>query len=178
MTVIRPADPTETAYAWLAALRNTKGPTAILLTRHNVPVIDRAQYAAASNLEKGAYVLWQSKEGKPQLILMATGSEVQLALDAAKELAKEDICVRVVSMPSWELFETQPERYKRKVLPPACKRRISIEAGITKGWERYVGTKGASIGLNQFGASGPYKVLAQHYGFTVENVLKVAKENL
>ncbi len=178
MTVIRPSDPTETAYAWIAALKNTKGPTAILLTRHNVPVIDRSKYASASNLEKGAYILWQSAEGKPQLIIIATGSEVQLALDAAQMLAKENICVRVVSMPSWEIFEQQPERYKRKVLPPACKKRISIEAGVTKGWEKYVGPKGKSIGLNHFGASAPYKVLAQHYGFTVENVVKIAKEIL
>jgi len=176
MTVIRPADPTETGAAWIAALKNTTGPTAILLTRQNVPVLDRAQLAPASKLEQGAYILWQSAKGRPQFIVIATGSEVQLALDAARELAKENLMIRVVSMPSWELFERQPDKYKRKVLPPSCKQRLVIEAGRTFGWEKYAGAKGRIFGLDHFGASAPYKVLAKEYGFTTENIVRIVRE--
>jgi transketolase len=179
LTVIRPADPTETGAAWVAALKNKQGPTAILLTRQNLPVIDRAQFPPASKLEQGAYVLWQSAEGKPKLILIASGSEVSLALAAARELAKDpQLIVRVVSMPSWELFEQQPAKVKKAVLPPACKLRLAIEAGATMGWEKYVGAKGRAFGLNHFGASGPYQVLAKEYGFTPENIVKLAREML
>ncbi|MBU4427779.1 MAG: transketolase, partial [Verrucomicrobia bacterium] len=180
MTVIRPADPTETAAAWVVALKNIKGPTAILLTRQNLPVIDRSQFPPATRLEQGAYTLWQSAKGRPKLILIATGSEVSLALDAAKALAQEDPAriIRVVSMPSWELFEQQPAKVKKAVLPPSCKLRLSIEAGSTMGWEKYVGAKGRAFGLNHFGASGPYKVLAKEYGFTTDNIVKIAREML
>jgi len=178
MTVIRPADPTETTAAWVAALKNTTGPTAILLTRQNLPVLDRTQYPPASDLEKGAYTLWQSAEGKPQLILIGTGSEVSLVLEAAKVLAQEGIIVRVVSMPSWELFEKQKPRYKKEVLPPACKLRLTVEAGTTLGWEKYAGSKGRVFGLNHFGASAPYKVLAKEYGFVPENIVTIAHEML
>jgi len=177
MTVIRPADPTETGAAWVAALKNTDGPTALLLTRQNVPVLDRTQLPAASKVEQGAYILWQSEKGRPQFILIASGSEVSLALDAARELAKE-VKVRVVSMPSWELFERQPETYRRKVLPPSCKMRLVIEAGSTIGWEKYAGPKGRIFGLNHFGASAPYKVLAKEYGFTTENIVRIVREML
>lgn len=176
MTVIRPSDPTETGAAWVAALKNLAGPTALLLTRHNVPVIDRDQYPKASKLEQGAYVLWQSAAGHPRIILIASGSEVQLALDAAHELAKDGVNVRVVSMPSWELFEKQPEKIKKSVLPQYCRCRLAIEAGSTMGWEKYVGAGGRVFGLNNFGASGPYKALAKEYGFTTENIVKVARE--
>jgi transketolase len=178
MTVIRPADPTETGAAWIAALKNAQGPTAVLLTRQNVPVLDRTQLPPASKLEQGAYILWQSAKGRPQFILIATGSEVQLALDAARELAKENLRVRVVSMPSWELFERQSDKYRRKVLPPACKKRLVIEAGVTSGWEKYAGPKGRVFGLNHFGASAPYKVLAREYGFTTENIVRIVGEML
>ncbi|MBI2442145.1 MAG: transketolase [Lentisphaerae bacterium] len=178
ITVIRPADPTETAAAWIAALKNLEGPTAILLTRQNLPVIDRAQFPKANKLEQGAYVLWQSAPGRPQLILIATGSEVPLALDAAREVAKDGVKVRVVSMPSWELFEKQPDKIKKAVLPPYCRCRLAIEAGATAGWEKYVGAKGRVLGLNHFGASAPYKVLAKEYGFTPENVAGIARELL
>ena len=178
MTVIRPADTTETGIAWCAALKNTQGPTAILLTRQNVPVLDRAQLPPASKLEQGAYILWQSANGRPQFIIIASGSEVQLALDAARELAKDDLRISVVSMPSWELFERQPEKYRRKVLPPGCKMRLVIEAGVTAGWEKYAGPKGRVFGLNRFGASAPYKVLAKEYGFTTENIVSIVKEML
>jgi len=179
MTVIRPADPTETGAAWIAALKNTTGPTALLLTRQNVPVLDRAQLPPADKLEQGAYVLWQSEKGRPQFIIIATGSEVQLALDAARELAKEkkeNLRIRVVSMPSWELFERQPEKYRRKVLPPSCKMRLVIEAGRTAGWEKYSGARGRIFGLDHFGASAPYKVLAKEYGFTTENIVRIVRE--
>jgi len=176
MTVIRPADPTETGAAWIAALKNMNGPTAILLTRQNMPVLDRAQFPPAAKLEQGAYILWQSEKGKPQFIIIATGSEVELALNAARELAKEGMKIRVVSMPSWELFERQPEKYRRKVLPPSCKIRLVIEAGRTAGWEKYAGAKGRIFGLDHFGASAPYKVLAKEYGFTTENIINIVRE--
>ena len=176
ITVIRPADPTETGAAWIAALKNTEGPTAILLTRQNLPVLDRTQFPKANKLEQGAYVLWQSAPGRPQIILIATGSEVPLALDAAREVAKDGAKIRVVSMPSWELFEKQPDKIKRKVLPPYCRCRLAIEAGVTMGWEKYVGSKGRVFGLNHFGASAPYKVLAKEYGFTTENIARIVRE--
>lgn len=178
MTVIRPADPTETGAAWVAALKNTAGPTAILLTRQNVPVLDRAKYPAARLLEQGAYTLWQSGKGRPQFILIASGSEVSLALETAEMLAQDGVNVRVVSMPSWELFERQPEKLRRKVLPPACKLRLAVEAGVGLGWEKYVGPKGRIFGLNHFGASGPYKVLAKEFGFTAEHLVEIAREML
>ncbi len=178
MTVIRPADPTETGAAWVAALKNKSGPTAILLTRQNLPVLDRSQFPPANRLEQGAYVLWQSAKGRPKMILIATGSEVCLALDAARELAKENpqLIIRVVSMPSWELFEQQPDKVKKAVLPPYCKLRLSIEAGASMGWEKYTGPRGRVFGLDHFGASAPYKTLAREYGFTTENILKIARE--
>jgi len=176
VTVIRPADPTETAAAWIAALKNTRGPTALLLTRQNMQVIDRAAYPAASNLERGAYTLWQRGSGTPELTLIATGSEVELALAAARELA--DVNVRVVSMPSWELFEAQPQTYRDSVLDPACTRRLAVEAGVAFGWSRYTGTRGATLTLDHFGASGPYKALAQRFGFTVANVIAQCRQML
>jgi transketolase len=174
MTVIRPSDPTETAAAWVAALKHKTGPSALLLTRHNIPVLDRSQYPSAMNLEKGAYTLWQSAPGTPDLILIASGSEVVLALESAKHLAGETR-VRVVSMPSWELFEKQPEAYRQEVLPPACVRRVVIEAGCSMGWDKYIGPVGRKVCMDRFGASGPYKVLAQQFGFTTENVVAVAR---
>ena len=177
MTVIRPADATETAAAWVAALRNRRGPTALLLTRQNVPVIDRKVYPAAANLEKGAYTLWQSGAGTPDLILMASGSEVDLVLQAGKELAAA-ANVRVVSMPSWELFEEQPVAYRQAVLPSACKRRLAVEAAVAMGWERYVGEQGQVLGMTRYGASAPYGDLARKFGFTAANVTAVARSML
>ena len=178
MTVIRPADPTETGAAWAAALRNTQGPTAILLTRHNIPVLDRSKYPPAFLLAQGAYTLWQSGDGIPKMILIASGSEVSLALAAGAELAKDNLNVRVVSMPSWELFERQSKKIRNSVLPPRCKLRIAIEAGSPMGWERYTGPKGRIIGMNHFGVSGPYAVLAKEFGFTPENVVQIARDML
>jgi transketolase len=172
MTVIRPADATESAAAWVTALRN-RGPTALLFTRHNVPTIDRAIFPPAALLSKGAYTLWQNGQGVPNVLLIASGSEVSLAMEVSKTLALR-WNVRVVSMPSWELFERQPAAYRNDVLPPACTRRLAIEAGVPMGWEKYVGSAGRVVGLQRFGASAPYKILSEKFGFTVANVLSVA----
>ncbi len=176
VTVIRPADPTETAAAWLAALKNKKGPTALLFTRQNMKVIDRTKHPSAANVEKGAYTLWQSGEGTPDLMILATGSEVEIALDAAQQLEGKN--VRVVSMPSWELFEKQNKTYRDRIIDPDCKRRLVVEAGCSFGWERYAGRCCSMITLDTFGASGPFKDLAKQFGFTVENVLAKARELL
>lgn len=177
MTVIRPADPTETGAAWVAALRNKTGPTALALTRHDIPVIDRSVYPAACNVEKGAYTLWQSGEGTPDVLLLATGSEVGLALDAAKAVAAEGN-IRVVSMPSWELFDRQPDAYRESVIPSDCRNRIVVEAGISMGWDKYIGEQGARLCLDRFGVSGPYKALAEQFGFTVDNLSAMIRARL
>jgi len=173
MTVIRPADPAETTAAWIAALKNKKGPTALLLTRQNLDVIDRTVYPAANSVENGAYTLCDTGTGDPQLIMIATGSEVQLALQAAKALT--GVNVRVVSMPSWELFERQPKMYKDSVLLPTCTKRMALEAGSSFGWERYIGMSGAKVTLDHYGASAPCKKLEQEFGFTVDAVVEKAK---
>lgn len=174
LTIIRPADPTETGAAWIAALKNTSGPTLLLLTRQNLKVLNRNVYPAANNLEKGAYTLWQSGDGDPELIIIGSGSEVEIALAGARELAATRN-VRVVSMPSWELFEKQSFEYKESVLPKSCRRRLAVEAGVSLGWEKYVGAEGAVIGLDRFGLSGPYKALAEEFGFTTANVIQAAE---
>lgn len=176
MTVIRPADPTETGAAWLAALRNTTGPTALLLTRQNLPVIDRVKYPAASMLAKGAYTMVQTGEDKPDLIILASGSEVSLALKAAEQLA--DVNVRVVNMPSWELFAKQPKAYRDAVIDPACTRRLVVEAATSFGWAKYAGTHGTYVTLDRYGDSAPYQDLEKAFGFTVENVVAKARELL
>ena len=174
MTTIRPAEATETAAAWIAAMKHTDGPTALILTRQNLKVIDRATYPAASNVEKGAYTLWQSGEGTPDVILIGTGSEVQLAMTAAEQLAGE-MNIRVVSMPSWELFDKQDPAYRDSVLPPTCRRRLAIEAGSSMGWSRYVTDDGCMICMDRFGASAPYQKLEEAFGYTVENVVSVVR---
>ncbi|MBP5510770.1 MAG: transketolase [Kiritimatiellae bacterium] len=178
LTVIRPADPTETAAAWVAALKNKKGPTAILLTRQNMKVIERAHAPSASNLEKGAYILWQSNDvaNTPDLLMIASGSEVELALEAAQKIT--DKIVRVISMPSWELFAKQNQGYRDRVIDVNCSRRLVIEAGTSFGWEKFlIGCRAsATITLDTYGASGPYKKLAEKFGFTVENVIAKARE--
>ncbi|HZT99605.1 MAG TPA: transketolase [Ktedonobacteraceae bacterium] len=176
LTVLRPGDANETAEAGRIAISH-QGPVALALTRQGLPTLDRSQLGAASNVAKGGYVLLES-EGAAQLILIATGSEVSLALDAAKKLQQEGIAVRVVSMPSWELFEEQSEEYKEAVLPKSVTARLAIEAASPMGWERYVGTEGATITLNHFGASAPAKILFQQFGFSVDNVVEQAKKLL
>lgn len=174
LIVIRPADANETAQAWRVALEHRTGPVTLVLTRQKLPVIDQTKFASAKNLEKGAYVL-SDCEGNPDLIVIATGSEVQLALAAQEELKSEKINTRVVSMPSWELFEKQSEEYKEKVLPKEIKKRISIEAGSTLGWHKYVTDEGFAIGVDKFGESAPGEDLMKEYGFSVENAVRQVK---
>ncbi|HUT74317.1 MAG TPA: transketolase [Armatimonadota bacterium] len=178
LTVIRPADATETAEAWRAALHNTSGPTALALTRQNVAVLDRTRFAPAAGLQRGGYTLWQSADGQPEVILIGTGSEVHIALQAGEDLAAEGIRARVVSLPSWELFDRQPESYRERVLPAAVRARVAVEAGVTLGWERYVGLEGAVIGVDRFGASAPYEAIYQHFGITAQAVAAAAKSLL
>ena len=175
LTLIRPADANEAAQAWVAALRNTTGPTAFALTRQTVPTIDRETCATAEGVHRGAYVL-SDDDGTPDVILMGTGSEVQHALAAAQTLRDEGHAVRVVSMPSFELFEAQDEVYRHQVLPPDVTARVSVEAGVTSGWERYVGLQGTSIGIDRFGASAPGATNMQKFGFTAEHVADAARE--
>ncbi len=174
LTTIRPSDPTETGAAWVAALENTSGPTAILLTRQNLQVIDRSVYPDALALRKGAYVLWQSEAMAPDVTLIASGSEVELALASAKQLASE-CCVRVVSMPSWELFAKQEAAYQSETIPKDCPVRVVLEAGRSQGWERFTGNNTHFITMEHFGASAPYKELEKAFGFTVEHVLETVR---
>jgi transketolase len=175
LIVIRPADANETAEAWRIAMEHREGPVAIILTRQNVPVIDRTRFSPATNLRKGAYILADSPSEKPEVLMIATGSEVHLALDVYEKLKREGVSARVVNMPSWELFEQQPERYRNEVIPPEVTTRISIEAGATQGWHRYIGLQGEAIGIDHFGASAPMKVLLKEFGFTPENILDKIK---
>ncbi|UCE19649.1 MAG: transketolase [Gemmatimonadota bacterium] len=176
LTVIRPADANEAVEAWRAALLNTSGPTALILTRQNLPVLDRSTYPSAESLHRGGYVMWDSNSGTPELILVGTGSEVHIALEAGKILGKEGMRVRIVSIPSWELFDDQPVEYRESVLPSQVKARVAVEAGIKLGWEHYVGLEGAVIGMDGFGASAPYKVLYEKFGITKESVVLIAKK--
>jgi len=177
MTVIRPADANETAAAWKVALLKKDGPVALSLTRQKLPIVTTPE-AAADGVARGGYVLSDSPLDAMDIILIATGSEVSLALEAQTELAADGIGARVVSLPSWELFEAQSADYRGNVLPKGFTARLSIEAGVTTGWQRYVGLDGASIGVDRFGASAPYKILAEAYGLTAANVVAKAKELL
>ena len=178
VTVIRPSDATETVEAWRMALENSGGPTALLLTRQKMPIIDRSVLASAAGLRQGAYVLSDAKNGDPDVILIASGSEVHVALGAQAELEAEGIAARLVSMPSWELFDEQSPEYREQVLPSGISARIAIEAGVTLGWERYVGMQGKIIGLDRFGASAPVEVLMEQFGFSVANAVAQAKSLL
>ncbi|MGB8252555.1 MAG: transketolase [Anaerolineaceae bacterium] len=178
LTVIRPMDANETVYAWQSAIAQRKAPTALLLTRQVVPVFDRVEFAPAEGLLKGAYVLKDLGQGKPRLILMASGSEVQLIIAAGLELEKQGVATRLVSFPSWELFSEQTADYRAQVLPQDMPLRIAVEAGISQGWERWVGDQGRILSIEKFGASAPYKVLFEHYGFTPAKVIEMAKELL
>jgi len=176
LTMLRPADANETAVAWRLALANDHGPTALALTRQKLPVFDRTRYASAEGVARGAYVLSPSPTGQLEAIIMATGSEVSVAIEAQDLLAAEGIGVSVVSMPSWELFEKQSREYRDEVLPPTVTARLAIEAGISFGWSRYVGEKGAVIALDRFGASAPYQVLMEKFGFTAANASAKVKQ--
>jgi transketolase len=177
LTVIRPADATETIEAWRLAAQTTDCPVALILSRQKLPVIDRSIDNSADKLVNGAYILSDS-DGKPDIILIATGSEVHIALKAGKILEEKDISVRVVSMPSWELFENTSQEYKDKVLLPDVNVRIAVEAGISMGWERYAGSSGVVIGINEFGASAPGNIVMEKFGFTSENIVQKAIELL
>lgn len=175
LIVLRPSDATETAEAWRAALAHADGPVGVVLTRQKVPMIDRKQYASASGLAQGAYVLADADGSVPSVILIATGSEVSVALEAHQRLTEEGIRSRVVSMPSWELFDVQPQSYRDAVLPPAVRARVSIEAASPFGWERYVGAQGAIIGVDRFGRSAPGRAVMHEFGFTPEHVVETAR---
>ncbi len=174
VTLIRPSDANETAEAWRVAITHKGGPVALALTRQNLPTVDRDEYPSASNLAQGAYVLVDSPK-TPDLILMASGSEVSLAFDAATQLRQDGVAVRVVSVPSWELFDAQSAEYREAVLPKSVRARIAIEAGISMGWEKYTGLDGDIIALDHFGASAPAQILFKEFGFSVENVVERAK---
>jgi transketolase len=176
LIVFRPADANETAQAWKYILEHRDGPTALLLTRQNLPVLDQEKYGSAENTSKGAYVL--AKPDKPDVLLLASGSEVSVALSAAETLADEGIKAQVVSMPSWELFEKQDKTYKDSVLPPKVKARVAVEAGIELGWHKYIGDNGLFVGMSSFGASAPAKVCFEKFGITAEAVVKAAKKSI
>ena len=174
LMVIRPADANETAQAWKFAMEYKDGPVALLLTRQGLPVLDQGKYGSATNLSKGAYVL--VKADKPDVLLLATGSEVSISLCAAEKLSDEGINASVISMPCWELFEKQGQEYKDSVLPPETKARVGVEAGIEQGWNKWLGDKGAFIGMSSFGASAPAKVCFEKFGITAEGVVETAKK--
>ncbi len=178
LTVIRPADANETARAWKAALQNTGGPTALVLTRQKLPILDQDEYGSAAGLDHGAYILWQAEEGPADVILIGTGSETHIALAAGRLLASTGVNARVVSMPSWEIFDRQPAEYRDQVVPLQVTARVTVEAGRSLGWEHYAGTKGRLVGLDHFGASAPADVLYEKFGFTPEHVLSEAMDLL
>ena len=174
LMVIRPADANETAQAWKIAIEHTNGPVALVLTRQNLPVIDQEKFTKASELAKGAYIL-SNAEKEPDIILIGTGSEVSLLIKAQEKLKEESIAARVISMPSWELFEKQDAAYKEKIFPKAMKKRLAVEAASTFGWHKYIGDEGDMIGMTGFGESAPAEALFKEFGFTVENVVARAK---
>ena len=178
LITLRPADANEVVEAWRVVLQMQHQPVALVLSRQNMPTVDRTKYGSARSVAKGAYVLADAADGKPEVLLLATGSEVSLCLDAYEQLQQEGIGARVVSMPSWELFEQQPEPYRESVLPPEVTARVSVEQASTLGWARYVGADGHSIGMKTFGASAPLKELQRKFGFTPENVVFAAKRQL
>ena len=175
IAIIRPGDPNEAVEAWRVAMEHTEGPVGLVLSRQKMPVFDRQRFAPARGLAKGAYVLAEAMGASPRLILVASGSEVGLAVEAREKLEAEGIPTRVVSMPCWEFFEKQPEDYRESVLPAAVPARLAIEAGATLGWKRWVGDGGEAIGLDRFGASAPGEIVMRELGFSVENVVKRAK---
>jgi transketolase len=178
LITIRPADANEVVEAWKVIMQLTDRPAFLVLTRQAVPTLDRSKYGAATGLARGAYVLADASGGAPEVLLLATGSEVSMCVEAYEQLAKEGIRARVVSMPSWELFERQDQGYRDSILPPTVKARVSVEMATTFGWSAYVGPSGTSIGMHSFGESAPLKPLQKHFGFTVEHVIAAAKEQI
>jgi transketolase len=178
LITLRPADANEAVEAWKVVIQLEHEPALLVLTRQAVPTLDRARYAPAAGVARGAYVLAENAGTTPDVLLLATGSEVSLCVEAFEQLAKEGIHARVVSMPSWELFEREDQAYRDSVLPPSVKARVSVEMATTFGWSRYVGMSGYSLGMHTFGASAPIKALQKHFGFTVENVIAAAKQQI
>jgi transketolase len=175
VSVIRPGDANETAVAWKVAVETRDRPVLLVLTRQDVATFYRERYSSAEGLRRGAYVLSDTTDREPQLILIASGSEVGLILAAAERLQNDGISVRCVSMPSWDLFEAQPKAYRDEVLPPRITARLAVELGVTQGWQRYVGERGDMLGVERFGASAPAETILREYGFTVDNVYKRAR---
>ncbi len=178
LVVIRPADANEVAEAYRAVMALAEQPGALVLTRQNLPTLDRTVYAPASGLHQGGYVLADAPDGDPELILIGTGSEVSLCLEACEQLTSEGVKARVVSMPSWELFDAQPAEYRDSVLPPGVTCRLAVEASVEQGWHKYIGCSGRFVGMRSYGASAPYKQLYEHFGITVQNVVAEAKAAL
>jgi transketolase len=176
LVLLRPADANEVIEAWKVILKLKKEPAALVLTRQGVPTIDRTKYASAAGVARGAYILADAENGKPQVILMATGSEVSICLDAYEKLKQEGIQARVVSMPSWDIFEHQDQGYREQVFPPDVKARVAVEQASTFGWSQYVGSDGRIIGMHTFGASAPLKELQKKFGFTPDAVIQAARE--
>jgi transketolase len=176
LVLLRPADANEVVEAWKVIMQLTHQPVALVLTRQALPTLDRTKYGSAAGVAKGAYVLVDAPDGKPDVILLATGSEVSLCISAREQLTSAGVKVRVVSMPSWDIFEKQTEGYKNQVLPPTVKARVSVEQAATLGWDRYVGPSGKMIGMHSFGASAPIKDVQKKFGFTVEHVVEAARE--
>jgi transketolase len=178
LITLRPGDANEVVEAWRVIMQLRHEPVALILTRQALPTLDRTKYAPASGLANGAYVLADAPGGKPDVLLLATGSEVSLCVEAYEKLKGEGINARVVSMPSWELFEHQSQEYKDSVLPPRVMARVSVEQASTFGWARYIGVTGHAIGMKTFGASAPLKELLKKFGFTADRVVTAAKEQL
>jgi transketolase len=178
LNVIRPCDGNEVLQAWRVIMGQKHGPTALVLTRQDVPTLDRSTYNSAEGLAKGGYVLADPPDGDPEVILIATGSEVHLAVDAYEELTADGVKARVVSLPSWFLFDNQPEEYRESVLPGAVQARVAVEQASTLGWDRYVGPQGKIVGMHTFGASAPLKEVLVKFGFTPDRVAEAAKELL
>jgi len=178
LSVIRPSDANEVREAWISAVEKRSGPTVLVFSRQNLPTIDRLKFTPAKGLHKGAYIIAELGDKNPDIILIASGSEVQLIIDAGQKLAEEGIGVRLVSFPSWDLFEKQPQAYIDSVLDPSIPTRLSVEAGVGMGWEKWVGGKGGILSIETFGASAPGKKLLEEYGFTAANVYQTAKKLL
>ncbi|MBM3325149.1 MAG: transketolase, partial [Calditrichaeota bacterium] len=178
LIVLRPADAKETVAAWEFILEYEDGPVTLILSRQALPILNMEQAIVHSGVRRGGYVVYEAKTGSPQLLLLATGSEVHLIIAAAKQLEKENIVSRVISLPSWELFEKQPKAYRDEVLPPSVESRLAVEAATPLGWERFVGLKGTVIGMESFGASAPGGRLFEHFGFTVQNIVTKARSLL
>jgi transketolase len=178
LTVLRPADANETAEAWAYAIQHRQGPTALALTRQSLPIIDREIYSNSNGLKRGAYVLADIGDQAPELILMASGSEVDLIVKAGERLAAEGVNLRLVSFPSWELFREQENTYQEQVLPPEIKLRLAVEAGVSQGWHEWVGDQGVILAVDRYGASAPAGRIFEEYGLSVENVIKLAEDLL